>query len=72
MEFSKIKIMKKYILLLLPTLLGILGGYLYYYFIGCNQGCAITSNPYSSMIYGGIFGLLFTNFKISRKADEKK
>lgn len=41
---------------------GIIGGYLYYYFIGCNGGsCAITSNPYASMIYGGIFGVLLFN-----------
>jgi len=38
---------------------GILG-YLYYHFVGCTSGtCAITSNPYLSIISGGFFGLAF-------------
>jgi uncharacterized membrane protein YhaH (DUF805 family) len=40
------------------TLLGVTGGYLYYYFIGCNNGCTIQSNPYLSMIWGGAMGYL--------------
>ncbi|MFA6129039.1 MAG: hypothetical protein WC699_17205 [Bacteroidales bacterium] len=40
---------------------GILG-YLYYHFIGCASGsCAITSNPYLSIISGGFLGLAFIN-----------
>jgi len=36
-------------------------GFLYYYFIGGTSGqSAITSNPYASMIFGGLFGLFFT------------
>lgn len=32
---------------------GGIGGYLYYYFIGCNSGtCPITSSPYGSIIMG--------------------
>lgn len=35
-------------------------GYLYYYFIGCNSGsCAITSNPWMSILYGSLFGAVF-------------
>lgn len=38
---------------------GMLGGYLYYYFIGCaNRTCAIQSNPLIATIYGGLIGLL--------------
>jgi hypothetical protein len=37
-------------------------GYLYYYFVGCTSGtCAITSSPISSIIAGGVLGLLITN-----------
>lgn len=43
------------------TLLGILsgsiGGYLYWYFVGCNSGtCMITSKPINSSLYGGVLG----------------
>lgn len=41
---------------------GIVGGYLYYYFIGCYNGsCAITSNPLNSVIYGAFMGGLLLN-----------
>lgn len=40
---------------------GILG-YLYYHFVGCTSGtCAITSNPYLSILSGSFFGLAFIN-----------
>ena len=42
-------------------LLGGVGGYLYYHFVGCTSGtCAITSNMYSSIIFGALMGLLIT------------
>ncbi|MFZ4582282.1 MAG: DUF6132 family protein, partial [Paludibacter sp.] len=38
---------------------GMIGGFLYYYYIGCSSGtCPITSNPYISVIYGGLMGYL--------------
>ncbi len=38
---------------------GGIGGYLYYYFIGCNSGtCPITSSPYGSIIMGALLGYL--------------
>lgn len=37
---------------------GILG-FAYYTFIGCASGaCPITSNPYTSIIYGAVMGAL--------------
>jgi hypothetical protein len=44
---------------------GAIGGYLYWYFIGCPSGaCPITANPISSTLYGMLFGgLLFGLFK---------
>ncbi|NCI47888.1 hypothetical protein [Sediminibacterium soli] len=46
---------------LLGAAIGILAGYAYYYFVGCATGtCLITSNPLSSMAYGGVLGALAT------------
>ena len=56
---------KKHLLKIVGVIVGMTGGYLYYYFIGCNSGtCPITSNPYISIIYGGVMGyLVFDLFK---------
>jgi hypothetical protein len=41
------------------TAIGGLGGFLYYYFVGCSSGsCPITSNPYISIMVGGLMGYL--------------
>lgn len=72
MEQSRFEIIKKWSKLLLPTILGLAGGYLYYYFVGCNRSCAITGNPYTSMIWGGTIGLLLTNWKSKPKQKEEK
>ncbi len=43
-------------------LLGIGGGYLYYIKVGCNSGsCPITSNPWMSMLWGGLVGYLIAD-----------
>lgn len=47
---------KKIILKFIPVVIGALIGYGYYYFIGCNNGCPIQSNPYTSTIYGALIG----------------
>ena len=42
-------------------LFGVIGaglGYAYYVTIGCDGGCAITGNPWSSTAYGAFVGLL--------------
>ncbi len=51
---------------------GVLGGYLYYYYVGCVSGtCPITSNPYRMMIYGALIRyLLFDIF--SKEGSSKK
>jgi len=44
------------------TVLGGLGGFLYYYFVGCTSGsCAITGNPYASIAFGGLMGYFLVN-----------
>jgi len=50
------------IISIIGGVLGILGGYLYYSKIGCSSGtCAITANPWMSMIWGGLMGYLLVN-----------
>ncbi|HBX50855.1 MAG: hypothetical protein A2275_01165 [Bacteroidetes bacterium RIFOXYA12_FULL_35_11] len=63
--------LKKNKLTILGAVVGALGGYLYFYFVGCSSGsCAITSKPLNSTLYGAIMGaLLFNMFK---KKTEKK
>ena len=37
-------------------------GFLYYYFVGCASGtCAITSNPFMSVLFGTVMGLFIVN-----------
>jgi hypothetical protein len=46
---------------------GVLAGFLYYYFIGCNSGsCPITGNPYMSMIWGGLLGFFLVSSPCAR------
>lgn len=53
---------------------GMLGGYLYYFYIGCSSGgCPITSNPYISVVYGGLMGyLVFDMFKKKEKINKEE
>lgn len=60
---------KTLILLLSGVVLGAVGGYLYYYYVGCVTGtCAITSRPLNSTLYGAVMGgLLFNLFDVRKK-----
>jgi len=52
------KIKKILLNIILPMVICACGGFAYYHFIGCASGtCPITSNPYISTSYGGLFGL---------------
>lgn len=55
---------------LLLTGLGAAAGYAYYYFVGCSNGCTITSNPLYSSLYGSAFG--FLSWQSLRKPQNKK
>ncbi len=47
------RILKK----MLPVFIGVSAGFAYWYFIGCLNGtCPITSNWYTSVLYGGVVG----------------
>lgn len=70
--------MKKVIIKYLPTLAGILlggiGGYLYWGYVGCESGtCPITSSPINSSIWGMLMGgLLFNAFPKKEEKQEKE
>ena len=55
----------KHKLTIIGILVGAIGGYAYYHFVGCASGtCAITSKPLNSTLYGAMMGgLLFSSFK---------
>ncbi|PLX08756.1 MAG: hypothetical protein C0596_05490 [Marinilabiliales bacterium] len=54
------------------TLLGVLGGYLYWRFVGCSSGhCPITSKWYLSSLYGGVIGYLISGLFIKDKQKEQ-
>lgn len=51
--------------------LGLIGGYLYYRFVGCVSGtCPITSNPWISMLWGAMIGYLASDM-FTPKTQEK-
>lgn len=52
----------KYKLTIIGIIVGAIGGYLYYHFVGCASGtCAITSKPLNSTLYGAMMGGLLLN-----------
>ena len=53
------------------VVLGAIGGFAYYYFIGCSTGsCPLTSNPYLMTVWGIFFGgVLFFKQKKEEKED---
>lgn len=60
-------------LTILGVAIGALGGYLYYYFIGCSSGsCPITSQPINSTLYGALLGGLMINTFKKQKQDQTK
>lgn len=55
------KSIKKWLRPVLFTLGGALTGFVYYTLVGCSTGtCAITSNPFTSMVYMGLIGWLLS------------
>jgi hypothetical protein len=65
---------------IVSTLLGAIGGFLYWRFVGCTSGtCAIKSVWYWSTLWGAAFGYLVGDFvhdilhklKMKRKEKEK-
>lgn len=49
-------------LTIIGVVIGAIGGYLYYHYVGCASGtCPITSKPLNSTLYGAVMGSLFFN-----------
>lgn len=49
-------------LTIIGVVVGAIGGYLYYHYVGCASGtCPITSKPLNSTFYGAVMGSLFLN-----------
>jgi hypothetical protein len=59
----------------LGIILGGIAGFLYFHFVGCKSGtCAITGNPFSSIIAGSFLGFIVSNSPCLRgscASDEK-
>lgn len=63
MERIRFEIIWRWTKRIFPVVAGALGGYLYYYYVGCNRGCAIIGNPFISTAYGAFAGFLFVDWK---------
>lgn len=64
----------RHLLKIIGASIGAVGGFLYYYFVGCQSGtCPITSNPYISIAYGALMGYLISDLfkKKDKKSDEQ-
>lgn len=70
--------MKKWLLnnrlTVIGVMLGAIGGFLYYYYVGCASGtCGITSSPVNSTLYFAVMGGLVMNLikPETKKSTEK-
>ena len=61
-------------LIILGVIIGAIGGFAYYHYIGCVSGtCTITSKPVNSTLYGALMGgLLFSIFKKEKTGNNKE
>ena len=63
------ELVKKNWMYLTGGIVGGIGGYLYWHFVGCSTGtCPLTSSPVMSVIWGAllgglVFSIIFTNKK---------
>lgn len=56
---NNMELIRKYKLLIIFTIAGMIGGFLYWKFVGCQTGtCPIKSVWYWSTLYGGLLGYL--------------
>ncbi|HKL96899.1 MAG TPA: DUF6132 family protein [Paludibacteraceae bacterium] len=63
---------KRNLLYIIGALVGAIGGFAYWYFVGCTSGtCPITSSPYISTIYGAVLGSLVLGMFKPKTKNEK-
>uniref|UniRef100_UPI004027E055 hypothetical protein n=1 Tax=Phocaeicola vulgatus TaxID=821 RepID=UPI004027E055 len=69
-----IKVIKRYGWTLLGIVAGMVGGYLYWRYVGCTTGtCPITSSPVNSSIWGAAMGgLLLSSFMPEHRKIKKE
>lgn len=54
--------LKKHRFTIIGAIVGLIAGFIYWKFIGCNTGtCPITSRPINSSLYGALLGALIVN-----------
>ncbi len=67
---------KRTLVILAGIAIGMLGGFLYWRFVGCSSGtCPLTSNWHTSTLFGGVFGYLIADsikLKEKKKEEEKE
>jgi len=64
-------ILLKYKFTFIGVIVGAIGGYAYYHYVGCASGtCAITSKPLNSILYGAMMGALL--FSSTKKTNQEK
>lgn len=64
---------KRLLFIIVGASIGALGGFLYYYFIGCTSGsCSITSKPLNSTVYGVAMGGLVADVFHDKSRKPKK
>ena len=52
--------MKTWMLTSLGAVVGGIGGWAWWHYFGCTSGCAITSSPVNSTLYGALLGALLS------------
>ena len=67
-------LIKKYGLIAIGMVTGVVGGFFYWQQVGCVSGtCPITSSPVNSSLYGAMMGgLLFSMFKKGENKQQEK
>ena len=59
---------KGYLITGIGVVIGLVSGYIYYYYVGCASGtCTITSKPSNCTLYGGLMGGLFFNLFVKER-----